>query len=113
MQSTATFGVGAEWALLGVADVNGDDRDDMLWRHNVTGAVSIWLMNGGTQLGVSVQNVNLEWSFIGAGDINGDGKADLAWRKPPTLAVWFMNGGAIQSSTFFGVGAEWTPIGAQ
>ena len=37
---------GTEWAIEGLADFNGDGKDDILWRHTSTGQVVIWFMNG-------------------------------------------------------------------
>jgi FG-GAP repeat len=38
------------WAVYGTGDFNGDGKGDLLWRDSVTGAVSIWFMDGGNVL---------------------------------------------------------------
>ncbi len=34
------------WQIKGVGDFNGDWQADILWRHNLTGMLYVWLMNG-------------------------------------------------------------------
>jgi hypothetical protein len=36
------------WQIVGVADVNGDGKADLVWHHTTTGQVTVWLMNGTT-----------------------------------------------------------------
>ena len=76
-------------------DFDGDCKSDILWRNNITGGLSVWLLNGtahgstGTFAGPSGT-----WSTQGIGDFDGDGKADILWRNDTTggLSVWLMNG---------------------
>jgi C1A family cysteine protease len=39
------------WKIAGVADFNGDGDPDLLWQNQVTGQLTVWLMNGTTQTG--------------------------------------------------------------
>ena len=34
------------WKIVGVRDLNGDGQPDILWQHQATGSLSVWLMNG-------------------------------------------------------------------
>ena len=77
-------------------DFNGDGKGDILWRHDSTGEVYIWLMNGtsiGSQ-GSSGTVSDLNWKIQKVGDYTGDGKADILWRHNTTgeLSVWVMDG---------------------
>ncbi len=78
------------------ADLNSDDRPDILWHNSRTGEVQIWLMDGANL----VQTVNLpdimnsNWVLVGSGDMDGDGQNDLVWHNKRTgnNLVWLMNG---------------------
>ena len=37
---------GGEWQPEMIADYNGDNKSDILWRHQVTGQMQVWLMDG-------------------------------------------------------------------
>jgi len=36
------------WSLIGVADIDGDFRADLIWRDNTTQRINAWLMGGAT-----------------------------------------------------------------
>lgn len=86
------------WKVVGVADFNADQRPDLVWQHEPTGALSVWLMNGSTVFAdvpvVPDRTADLQWKVVGAGDFNIDGKPDLLWRHMGSgdVAVWLMNG---------------------
>jgi hypothetical protein len=39
------------WAIVGVADFNGDGKPDIIWRNAATGQNTVWYMNGSTTIG--------------------------------------------------------------
>jgi YVTN family beta-propeller protein len=92
------------WQFLGIGDVNGDNKADILWRNASTGEVYVWLMSGlALQAGsgrVATAATNL-WTFAGIGDLDGDGKADLVWRNMGTgeVSSWLMNGPSVKASS--------------
>ncbi len=100
---------GGAWAVK--ADLDGNGKDDIVWRNLTNGTVAIWLMNGLTIKQVGVPgNVPGTWTIEGVGDTNGDGKADLIWRNTTSgaVAIWLMNGLTIQQVGVPGsVGTEW------
>ena len=46
--------VGLEWSLLGLGDLNGDGRSDMVFRRVSDGMLSAYLMNGFQMLGAEL-----------------------------------------------------------
>ena len=76
-----------------VADVNGDNRSDLLFQ-NTDGTPAIWEMNSTTPTSqVALSNPSSFWHLVGTGDVNGDGKSDLVWQAADgTPAIWEMNG---------------------
>ena len=71
------------WAIVGIGDFNGDNRDDILWRNFDDGLVTNWL---GQPDGRFVGNfehctnyISPEWRATGVGDYNGDHQDDILW----------------------------------
>lgn len=92
---------GSGWQLVGTGDFNGDGRPDVVWRNTLTGAVSIWLLEGNNALGHFLRRpesgtvgfAGAEWTLAGIGDVNGDGRADLIWRRTDGwVNIWLMSG---------------------
>ncbi len=84
------------WKIVGMADFNGDGKADILYRHDTTGQVFVYLMDGTSIIGSGfvLTEANLAWKIIAAADFNGDGKADILYRNDVTgqVYVYFMNG---------------------
>lgn len=87
-----------QWKIAGVGDFNADQHPDLVWQHDTSGALSVWLMNGSAVFGdasiVPDRMTDLRWKVAGVGDFNIDGKPDLLWRNMGTgdMAAWLMNG---------------------
>jgi len=86
------------WQIRGLEDFNGDGHTDVLWHHQTTGELYVWLMNGlkavgGTYLTPS-RFADTKWEIRGLADFNGDKKNDILWHHQTTgdLYVWFMDG---------------------
>ncbi len=99
------------WHAVGLGDLNGDGRADVVW-HNVTsGEVWYWFMNGSdiqeqgniTSAGVPVYLPaasplanGVTWAGLGVRDFDGDGHADILWQgSDGSVYEWSMNGNAI------------------
>jgi hypothetical protein len=86
------------WAIVGVADFNGDSKPDILWRNTSTGQKFVWYMNGATWTGQSADLLptvsDPNWKIVSIRDFNSDGKPDILWRNSSTgrATVWYMNG---------------------
>jgi hypothetical protein len=80
----ADANAGADWHAVGVGDFNGDNRDDILWRHE-NGDMFDWLSqangNFASNASNSYTNVSVSWEVIGTGDFNGDNRTDVLWRN--------------------------------
>ena len=72
-----------KWSVAGIADLNGDNKDDILLRHE-DGRWHYYPMNGslsGPGRGsVSGITQSLDWQLAGLGDLNGDGRDDILLR---------------------------------
>lgn len=104
-----------QWQVAGLADVNGDGKDDVVWQHASDGRAAIWLMDGSQVTAVNeyqAQNA-AGWRICGLGDMEGDGRADLVWQHQTTGAVkvWLMGAdggiGQERSVTLADDGASW------
>ena len=86
------------WKIVGSGDFNGDGYPDLVWQHQTTGQVSVWLMYGTTEIaGFSLapdRVTDTNWKIVGVGDMNHDGHPDLVWRNKTTgqISAWLMNG---------------------
>jgi hypothetical protein len=80
------------------SDLDGDGKNDVLWRNAVTGQNWLWAMDGASIIGQGpIPAVPPEWQIASIGDMNGDGKADILWRNMTTGQpwVWIMDGANI------------------
>jgi hypothetical protein len=94
------------WKMVGTHDFNGDLKNDILWRHDVSGENVLWFMNGsvltsGTFLTPSAL-ADVRWKMAGTGYVDGDIKPDIVWHhiESGQVVVWFMNGTQLVSGTF-------------
>lgn len=82
-------------------DFNRDGRSDLLWRHERTGRLSVWTMNGATNLG-SLDfgtSATAGWQLLGSGDFDRNGSPDLIWmHESGRLVVWLMQNESLLSS---------------
>jgi len=93
------------WEVAGVADMNGDQYPDLVWRNYSDGTLGMWGMQDTGILSYvwmspSVSDVN--WRIAGVADMNVDGQADLVWQNIVTgdMAVWYMNGTALGAAYY-------------
>jgi hypothetical protein len=86
------------WKIVGAGDFNGDGHSDLVWHHQLSGMVSVWIMNG-TALTAGVvltpaTVADLNWKVAGVGDLNYDGRPDLVWQHQVSgmVSTWLMSG---------------------
>ncbi|MFM7261762.1 MAG: FG-GAP repeat domain-containing protein [bacterium] len=107
--------VANSFKVAGVGDLDGDGKDDVVWRKSSNGALSAWMMEGLTvrESGAIAVTVTNAWKVLSIADFDGDGKADVLWRKASTgdVYAWTMNGLTRTSSGFvLNVTSTWNPI---
>jgi uncharacterized delta-60 repeat protein len=91
----------AGWTVAGLADFNGDGKQDYYLFKPATGAVVAWLLNGTALTGsATLPTLPAGWQLSAVADLNADGKPDLVLSNPASrsLAVWYLNGPALASS---------------
>jgi hypothetical protein len=109
------------WLIAGVADMNSDGANDLVWRHRLSGNVVIWLMDGLVRVtGLFADPPSLtdpSWELAGVGDFSRDGQPDLLWhhRVSGRNVVWFMDGTrrvfGVYTSPDAEAGASWQVVG--
>jgi FG-GAP-like repeat len=94
------------WHIVGMGDLNGDGKSDIVWQNTNSGQVYEWLMNGTQIIGAGFlgNNTDPAWQVVGVGDINHDGKADIIFQNSNSGQVydWLMNGSQITGAGFLG-----------
>src|SRR5690606_28828265 len=84
---TATLpAIGAQWALGGTGDFNGDGNTDIVWRNVNTGANAIWLMNGTNRTSTAGLPAvpSADWKIQAVEDFNNDNNLDVVFRNTAT-----------------------------
>jgi len=98
--------VPTNWQIGGIADFNGDNRPDILWRNYsndiYSGMNAIWFMGGQNNTSINaiaiLDPASTDWQIGGIADFNGDNRPDILWRNYGTAgysgtnAIWFMGG---------------------
>ena len=88
--------ISASWKVVAVADLDGDQRADLVWRHQTRGDVVGWLMAGAVRRASATiaAGIATRWNVVDSSDFNGDGRGDLLWRDSITGDVhgWLMSG---------------------
>ena len=115
--------LGAGWRLAAVADVTRDGHADVVWQHDTSGQLTLWVLRR-LSLVFSVPitpsvSADPDWVLAGvaltlsnapsgASDFSGDGSPDVVWRNTATgrNALWTMNRDAVLSTQAFSAGAD-------
>lgn len=109
--------VGTEWQVQGIGDFNKDGMDDVVWRHQTTGAVYIHLLKQGILSETKYVNTvaSSDWTIAGVADFNADGYADILWRNQVTGLnyLYLMNGTQISQQKAINTvpAGDWSIVG--
>ncbi len=98
------------WTLFGLRDIDGDKRDDMLWRYPPTGDVAVWRMNGGTRVAGLGYAASPAWRPLRTGDFNGDGRGDIVWTDGQSMQMWLWDGAKFAGLNMPGYPGGWSLI---
>ncbi|PAX53043.1 FG-GAP repeat domain-containing protein [Brunnivagina elsteri] len=92
------------WDMLATGDLNGDNKDDLVWRNQTTGENAVWFMDGFTVNPQFFSNkvIPTDWEITGVGYFDDDNKADVVWRNKVTgeNALWLMDGAQLKQARF-------------
>ncbi len=84
------------WIIAGVADFDGDGKDDLLWRDADQARLVIMYMNGSSKReNLPLTNIVIRrpWNVAGVADFDGDGKKDILWRNSSgKTVIMLLNG---------------------
>lgn len=87
------------WKIVGAGDMNQDGYPDLLWQHDQTRALNVWIMVGGVrQESRAIALVpDAGWVLVSVADTNWDGQPELFWQHTATgtLGMWSMSGGSV------------------
>ena len=93
-----------DYKIEAVADLNGDEAGDLIWRHATNGSVVIWTLNNRAFISAAMlpPTPDLQWKIAGTGDFDGDGREDIFWSSDVTrqTAIWLMDGETIKQAGF-------------
>jgi len=95
--------IGATFSVIGIADINGDGKADVLFRNSATDLVHAWIMNGVTRTSGGTIGSVAGLETVGTGDVNGDGMADLILRDGAgVVSGWLLDGLTVAASANIG-----------
>src|SRR5262249_22785568 len=81
LSTTTLDPVNGEWQIVGISDLNGDQKPDLLWSNFWRGLIEVWTMNG-TSI-ISKVNVG-KWADanlrIQTTTLDGTGQPAILWR---------------------------------
>lgn len=85
---------GTAWSIQGVADFDGNRRNDILWRNSAAPYMQPRFGLVATNpLTVLLEHADIAWNAQAIGDFNHDMTADLLWRTADAkISIWILSG---------------------
>ena len=93
--------IGPPFSIVGVGDMDGSGKADIVFHNSQTGEIQIWFMDENRRLRrLSVVDeagkdapIGPPFSIVGVGDLDGSGKADIVFHNSQTgeIQIWFMD----------------------
>jgi hypothetical protein len=80
--TTPVNSLATNWKVVDDGDYDGNGMSDLVWQDSESNAISVWLLDGGSVIGVHTPDVSGSqgtegWKVGGSGDFDGDGADDL------------------------------------
>ena len=90
------------WRVIGTGDLDANGQPDIVWRHEPTGTIALWFMDGIALRSTATLPSPRAWLLTAVGDVNGDSHADFLWRHSSTgqVATWLMQGSTVLVGVF-------------
>jgi hypothetical protein len=92
------------WKLRGTGDFTYDGIPDLVWQHELSGQILLWVMNGANAtaaINMPSPGVGV-WKIRAVGDANLDGSPDLIFENSDTggVVIWAMQGTSVSSGPY-------------
>jgi hypothetical protein len=93
------------WKVHATGDFDGNGKPDLVWRHQATGQIVMWFMDGPDLVSGTFTNpstlADLGWQIVASGDFDQDAHADILWQHQGSveIAIWYMDGATLIEGT--------------
>ena len=87
-------------------DFDLDGQADLLWHHQGTGELYVWMLDGTVAASGGYLTprafADTRWQIRGLADLDGDGDSDILWHHQTSgdLYVWFLQGRVVTSGSY-------------
>lgn len=90
-------GLGSEWDVAAIGDLNGDGLDDIVVRHDAGFAGTFLTQKNGTVKWANLDTLASNMTIVGTGDFNGDGVDDVLLRNESNgwVGTWLVEDGRV------------------